>query len=77
MSKSSEVPGLYICDLCGKKFVMVSGHLYKLHYNHHIRHFCGYTCYRKVQVLLESKNFLELNKLFEVQNEDNKEHQSI
>ena len=37
------------CPVCGKRFLVPVGNLYKLLVDRKVAHFCSYNCYREVQ----------------------------
>lgn len=63
------------CALCNSRYIRSRGSIYKLNVRVHGKQknlqFCSYTCYRKIQVLKENKDYEEIDKIF---SEDKKEN---
>ncbi len=68
---NSAVKAMFVysyCSVCGKRYIAAKHTVYKLMFRGKTKHFCGYTCYRKIDKLMEEKNTEELVKFFNPDN---------
>ena len=52
-----------ICDMCGKKFILGYGNMYKIEFAGKVHRFCGYNCYNKALDAKESNVSLQYERL--------------
>lgn len=51
------------CSCCKKIFLKPDYSIYTIKYKDAVKYFCSYTCYRKIQKLLEERNYEEVNQI--------------
>ena len=51
------------CSCCGSRYILNSMSIYKFNIGGHVKRFCSYECYRKIQKLREEHRYDEIEKI--------------